>query len=161
MGFNNAAALSRFERNWAKLRVEYAEAGMDPASIEAMYQFDKDVYRSDRRYAMHSQPLPDQEFQDDGDLAGEDNSPLLEKFFDSFAVMPEETDSSRRDSWVDEIESPRLSAALRQLSPQDIELLTLYAIEGYRVTDIAAMQGVSQPTISKKLKRIRNFMKKF
>ena len=27
--------------------------------------------------------------------------------------------------------------------------------------EIAAMQGVSQPTISKKLKRIKNFLKKF
>ena len=160
MGFNNFIGRKNFERNWEKLREEYAAAGMDPAAIEAMYQFDLDVYKSDRRYGEHVQTDCFQDFDGDVDCAA-DTDVLREKFLDSISIMPQETDSSRRDYWVDEIDSPWLSAALRQLSPQDIELLTLYVFDGYRVTEIAAMQGVSQPTVSKKLKRIGNFLKKF
>ncbi len=40
-------------------------------------------------------------------------------------------------------------------------VLTLYAFDGYGVTEIAVMQGVAQPTISKKLIRIKKFLKKF
>ena len=160
MGFNNYVARSRFEDNWSKLREDYAAAGMNPEAIEAMYQFDLTVYRSDRRY--HEHVLDDcfQKFDGDIDCAA-DSEVLREKFLDSIAIMPQETDSSRRDSWIDELDSPHLAEAVQQMSPLDIELLTLYAIEGYGVGEIAAMQGVSQPTISKKLKRIKNFLKKF
>lgn len=62
---------------------------------------------------------------------------------------------------MDEIGSEALSAALQNLSTEDIELLTLYVFDGYSVTEIAAKQGVAQPTISKKLARIKKFLKKF
>ena len=43
----------------------------------------------------------------------------------------------------------------------DRELLTLYVFEGYTVTEIARMQGVSQPVISKKLNRLKKYLKNF
>lgn len=161
MGFNNGLERRKFEAEWQKLREEYAAAGMDEEAIEAMYQFDLDTFNSDRRYADHTQSMPSQQFDDDGDAAGEDNSALLVKFFGSFAVMPQESDSNNRYGWVDEIESESLSEALKQLSPEDIELLTLYVFEGYGVTEIARMQGIAQPTVSKKIARIKKFLKNF
>lgn len=161
MGFNYGLEKKKFDKEWEKLRKEYRAAGMDEAAIEAMHEFDWDAFKSERIYCNHTQRMPSQNFDDDGDAAGEDNSALLHRFFDSFAVMPKEVDDSRRDSWVDEIESEWLFDALRQLSPEDTELLTLYVFEEYGVTEIATMQGVAHPTVSKKLKRIKKYLKKF
>ena len=48
-----------------------------------------------------------------------------------------------------------------KLSVDDLKLLTLYAYEGYTVTEISKALGVSQPTISIKIKRITKFLKNF
>lgn len=161
MGFNNGHERRKFEKEWNKLRVEYAVAGMDAASIEAMYQFDLAVFNSDRRYGEHRQDTPIQQFEDDGDLSDESNSALLRKFMDRFAVSAKETDDSRRYGWLDEIDTPKLSAALRELSPEAIELLTLYVFEGFTVIEIAAMKGIAHQNVSKKIRRIKKFLKNF
>jgi sigma-70, region 4 len=161
MGFNYGLEKKKFDAEWEKLRREYRAAGMDEAAIQEMYEYDWQGFNAERAYRNHTQSMPDQRFDDDGDAAGDDNSAMLVKFIDRFSVMPRETDEDRRYGWLDEIDSPELSAALHRLSPEDIELLTLYAFDGYGVTEIAVMQGVSHPTISKKLKRIKNILKKF
>jgi DNA-directed RNA polymerase specialized sigma24 family protein len=161
MSFNNGLERKKFEAAWKKLRVEYAAAGMDEAAVEAMYQFDLDTFNSERRYAEHTQELPFQQFDDDGDTAGEDTSALLVKFFDAFAVMPQETVGTNRYGWVEEIRSKTLSAAVQRLSEADIELLTLHVYEGYGVSEIAKMKGVTQSAISQKIIRIKKFLKNF
>lgn len=159
MGFNYGLEKKKFDKEWEKLRKEYRAAGMDEAAIDAMHEFDWGVFKSERIYSNHTQKMPSQNFDDDGDAARDDNSALLLKFFDSFAVLPQEVDDSRRDSWVDEIESEKLTDALRQLSPEDVELLTLYVFDGYGVADIAAMKGIAHQNVSKKIRRIKKFLK--
>ena len=161
MGFNYGLEKKKFDKEWEKLRKEYRAAGMDEAAIEAMYEFDWDVFKSERTYSNHTQRMHGQNFDDDGDAANDDNSALLQKFFDSFAVLPQEVDDSRRDSWVDEIESEKLTDALRLLSPEDVELLTLYVFDGYGVADIAAMKGIAHQNVSKKIRRIKKFLKNY
>lgn len=161
MAFNNGLERRKFEEEWKKLRVEYAAAGMDEAAIEEMYQFDLTVFNSNRRYGEHRQDTTLQQFADDGDFSDEGNSALLGKFMDRFAVPAKETDDSRRYGWLDEIDSPELSAALHCLSPEDIELLTLYAFDGYTVIEIAAMKGIAHQNVSKKIRRIKKFLKNF
>ena len=55
MSFNNGRERRKFEAAWKKLRMEYAAAGMDAEAIEEMYQFDLETFRSERRYAEHTQ----------------------------------------------------------------------------------------------------------
>lgn len=68
MKFNNGRERRKFEAAWKKLRMEYAAAGMDTEAIEEMYQFDLETFRSERRYAEHTQGMPFQQFDDDGDI---------------------------------------------------------------------------------------------
>jgi RNA polymerase sigma factor (sigma-70 family) len=161
MSFNYGLEKKKFDREWARLREEYRAAGMDEASIEAMYEFDWQGFNSERAYRNHTQELPFQQFDDDGDTAGEDTSALLVKFFDAFAVMPQETVGNNRYGWVEEIRSEALSAAVQRMPDDYIEILTLFAFEGYGVKEIAVIQGVSHPNISQKLQRIKNFLKNF
>lgn len=159
MGFNNGLERRKFEAMWKKLRVEYAAAGMDEAAIEEMYQFDLDTFRSDRRYGEHTQAMPSQQFDDDGDTPDESNSALLVKFFDSFAVMPRDTDEGNRYGWLDEVESAEVVSALRSLSPQQVEILTLVAFEGYSATEAGKLLGMTQQGVSWHIGRMKKILK--
>mgnify|MGYP002455497614 FL=1 len=44
---------------------------------------------------------------------------------------------------------------------EDLEIITMYAYEGYDITEISKVYGVSRPTISIKIKRITKFLKNF
>ncbi len=159
MGFNNGLERKKFEAMWKKLRAEYAAAGMDEAAIEEMYQFDLDTFRSDRRYGEHTQAMPSQEFDDDGDVPGESNTALLVKFFDSFAVMPRDTDENNRYGWLDEVGSEEVGRALRSLSPQQIEILTLVAFEGYSATEAGKKLGMTQQGVSWHIGKMKKILK--
>lgn len=161
MGFNYGLEKKKFDQEWKKLRREYRAAGMDEAAIKAMYAFDWKGFNAERAYQNHTQRMPFQQFDDDGDTAGEDASALLVKFLDAFAVMPQETDERNRYGWLDEVESEALYARLQKLSDDDIDLLTLYVFEGFSVVEIAAMKGIAHQNVSKKIRRIKKFLKNF
>ena len=48
-----------------------------------------------------------------------------------------------------------------EIGHADLNLVTMYAYEGYTVTEISKVLGVAQPTISIKIKRITKFLKNF
>ena len=86
---------------------------------------------------------------------------FMKKFSSRFSVQAEESDPDRRYGWIDEIENPVLSEILQKMPEKDKELLTLYVIEGYTVTDIAKMEGSTHQNISKKIRRLKNILKSF
>lgn len=49
----------------------------------------------------------------------------------------------------------------QKIKIEDIELLTLFAIEGYTVVEIAKLQGVTHGNVSQKISRIKKFLKNF
>lgn len=161
MGFNYGLEKKKFDAEWEKLRREYRAAGMDEAAIEAMYEYDWKGFNAERAYCNHTQRMPDQCFDSDGESADDGNFVMTAKFFESVAVMPHETDDSRRYSWMDEIDSPELSAALHRLSPQQIEILTLIAFEGYNATEVGKMLGLTQQGVSWHIGKIRKILKIF
>ena len=161
MKFNYSYEKGKFEAEWARLRDEYRAAGMDEAAIEAMREFDWGVFKSERTYRRHNQELPCQCFEDDGDEAGEDRQALLSRFYDAFAVSASDVDPSRRDGWIDEIDSESLNKAVSALDDDERELLTRWVFEEQTLEEIAAVFSVSQSTISYRISCIRKKLKIF
>ena len=132
---------------------------MEETAIAAMYEFDCEVVRKNRTYGIHnayfSTVMPD------GEEVADDRSSFMKKFSSRFSVPEEESDPDRRYGWIDEIENPVLSEILQKMPEKDKELLTLYVIEGYTVTDIAKMEGSTHQNISKKIRRLKNILKNF
>lgn len=155
MGFNYAKEKARFDRNWSKLRQKYEAAGMEAAAIQSIYDYDWQYFCSQRIYRIHTQPFPSETIQTD---MNSENTHLLQKF-DTLSVSFDKENLPGRFAWVDTISDPRLVQRLKQLSMQDLELLTLYAMEGYSQTEIAHIQECNQSVISRKLRRIKNFLK--
>ena len=83
------------------------------------------------------------------------------KFLDSLSAEAGDTYQLKGISWVEEIESENLWEGVSKLSDSDRKLLTLYVFYGYSITEIARMQGVTRPAVSKRLIRVKRFLKKF
>ena len=151
MGFNYARERLLFEEAWNKLRVEYRKAGMADDAIEEQYRFDLKWFHSRRRYANHTVPLPDRE-DEQAWSALINQFPAMPKAFDEYQ-------SGNRYAWIDTIDIPVLAVKLKVLPPDDLELLTLIVMDGYKQAEIARLRGCSKNAVSKKIIRIKRFLK--
>lgn len=75
MCWNDGYERKRFEKKLKKQREEYKKQGMTDAQIEEIEKKDWEIYRSDRCYYSHTQPL---EFEDDN-FDKEDCTPLISR----------------------------------------------------------------------------------
>ena len=157
MSFNKGYELKKFEAHWEKLRIEYAAAGMTEEAIQKMYDYDRLQFNSERTFIERTQEFTAPAYES----SEEEASPLMLRYQDAITVTDTYHETKSRFAWIGEIENERLLSALENLSEDDLKLLTFYAYEGYTVTEISKVLGVSQSTISIKIKRITNFLKKF
>ena len=152
MEWHDGTERRRFEREQAELRKQYLAAGMTEEQIQALYAFDREWYKSRRREAVHTQRL-DIQTSEDEDI-NKDN-PLYKKFFEKLAVEDNHADYSRY-GWIDELENEELAKAVNALSDTDKELLTML-INGFTQSEIGAEMGVSQQSVSKRIKKFKDF----
>ena len=156
MGFNYGKEKIRFVRNWSKLAEEYRTAGFEEAGIEAMREYDWEVFRKRRTYENREQDMPS-EVLDGGD---DSHSTLLRKF-SSLTGSFDESDLTGRYDWIESIDNAELAGELKRLSDEDKELLTLLAFDGYTQTEIAEVIGLSQVAIHKRIKKVKNILQKW
>ena len=157
MAFNKGYELKKFEAHWEKLRIEYAAAGMAEDAIQKMYDYDRQQFNSERTCIERTQEFTAPAYES----TEEEASPLMLRYQEAIATTDTYHETKSGFAWIGEIENENLLAALEKMSDADLELVTLYAYEGYTVTEISKVLRVSQPTISIKIKRITNFLKKF
>ena len=157
MSFNKGYELKKFEAHWGKLRIEYAAAGMTEYAIQKMYDYDRQQFNSERTFIERTQEFTAPAYES----SEEEASPLMLRYQEAITTTDTYHETKSKFAWIGEIENERLLSALENLSEDDLKLLTFYAYEGYTVTEISKVLGVSQPTISIKIKRITNFLKKF
>ena len=156
MGFNYALEKKKFDTHWALKKKVYRKAGMAAADIQLMKDFDWEFFLSERRYRMHTQPLPAECITEND----EDSMSGLFKKFDSLKVTFSESDFSGRYSWVDAIEDDAVADKLKNLKLVDLELLTLIVIDDLTQEEIALLQGCTQGNISLKLTRLKKYFSK-
>ena len=157
MSFNKGYELKKFEAHWEKLRIEYAAAGMTEDAIQKMYDYDRQQFNSERTFIERTQEFTAPAYES----SEEEASPLMLRYQEAITTKDTYHETKSKFAWIGEIENERLLSALENLSEDDLKLLTLYAYEGYTVTEISKVLGVSQPTISIKIKRITKFLKNF
>ena len=157
MGFNYGLEKKNFDSQWAVTRKQYEDAGMSSEAIQAMYDYDWSVFNATRAYQNHTQEIAAPSFEQ----SEESYSPLMDKYREAISVTDTYHETKSRFTWIGEIEDERLLSALENLKDEDLEIITMYAYEGYDITEISKVYGVSRPTISIKIKRITNFLKNF
>ena len=157
MGFNYGLEKKNFDSQWAMIRKQYEDAGMSSAAIQAMYDYDWSVFNATRAYQNHTQEIAAPSFEQ----SEESYSPLMNKYREAISVTDTYHETKSRFAWIGEIENEQLLTALETLKTEDLEIITMYAYEGYDITEISKVYGVSRPTISIKIKRITKFLKNF
>jgi len=156
MSFNNGNERRKLNAKWEHLRVQYRKAGMSEDAIQAMYEFDLGVLNSERAYITNTMTVSGAA----DDCAAKETSDF-KQYEKAVTVTDTYHETKSRFTWIGEIEDERLLSALENLSDADLNLVTMYAYEGYTVTEISKVLGVAQPTISIKIKRITKFLKNF
>ena len=68
-------------------------------------------------------------------------------------------DFHERYDWIQAIDNQELAGKLRQLSNEDLELLTLLVIYERTQREIAALFGISQVGILKRIERVKKYFK--
>lgn len=155
MGFNYSREKLIFDREWEKLREQYQKAGMNEEAIQELYDFDWSWFRMRRNFENHVQALPEDEI---GEEKLDTRSSLFLKFA-SLSTSFDEEDFLGRHDWIDTISNDALSKKLKDLSNDELELLTLLAIEGYTQREIARIMHCSQNAIYKRLIKIKRILK--
>lgn len=138
MSFHYGREKRKFDQEWERLQAEYEAAGMDGASILEMKLYDWKWFCSQRVYNDRARPLPSECSQEVGTA--------VDSGFQS------------RYGWILDVEDEGLSQRLQKLSPEDLDLLTLMVVDGYRQADIARMNGCSRNAVYKKLKKIKKLL---
>ena len=157
MGFNYGLEKKNFDSQWAMTRKQYEDAGMSSEAIRAMYDYDWSVFNANRSYQNHTQEMAAPSFEQ----SEESYSPLMNKYQEAVSVTDTYHETKSRFAWIGEIENEQLLTALETLKTEDLEIITMYAYEGYDIAEISKVYGVSRPTISIKIKRITIFLKNF
>ena len=156
MSFNNGNERRKLNAKWEHLRVQYRKAGMSEDAIQAMYEFDLGVLNSERAYITNTMTVSGAA----DDCAAKETSDF-KQYEKAVTVTDTYHETKSRFTWIGEIEDERLLSALENLSDADLELITLYAYEEYDTVEISKVFGTTKQNISKKIRRITNFIKNF
>jgi len=156
MSWNDGYERKMFAKRQKKQAEEYRALGMTEEQIQAMYEFDLEQFKSERRHRMHTQPLQVEEFEETD--ADESDNTLLNEFFDELTCTIETSGDKSRYWWIEEIEDSKVAERIKMLSKDDLELLTKSVFDGYNQIELAEIYGIAQKNICKKLKRIKNFI---
>ena len=164
MGFNYGAEKFQFDAEWIKLAQEYGDAGFCKAGIDAMREYDWELFRKRRSYANREQALPSEMISSDfnnkdgfvGD--GDGRSTLLIKFNVLSCPFDESNALAGRYDWIELIDNEVLAGRLKKLSDADKELLTLLVYDELTLSEIALIQGCSHQAVSKRIQRIKKYL---
>lgn len=157
MSINFGKEYKKFRAEQKRLREYYESLGMSKEVMDALYDFDKMQFCEDIAYRRRTQSF---QVSDEDNIADDDKSPLFKRFLEIISV-PFEFHTSEKFWWIQEIEDEELLSRLLQLSVNDLEVITYLVFEGYKQYEIAKINGVSQPAIFKKIKKIKKILKSF
>ena len=138
MAYNHGLEEKKFKEEWDRQCAVFIAAGMSDAAIEEMYTRDREAFNSDRAFL-------------------EQNISLESLFTYDGTACPEISTWGRYD-WIDDLDTPERAKQIKLLNWADQELLTNLVVDGLSQAEIARRRGVSRVAISKKVRRIKNFL---
>lgn len=156
MGWNDGYERKKFKQRMAKQAEEYRRLGMSGEAIKEMEEYDWKCFREERNHQMHTQSIEEKSMKEA--LNDEGDNALLFKYKEQLSVTQDVLSDHSRYWWIEEIEDPILAEKFKSLTESDVELLTMYVYEEKTMEEISALFACSKMNISKKLKRIKDYL---
>ncbi len=141
MSYNHGLEEKKFKERWQKTAKEYREAGMTEEQIAAIYEFDREVFNSGRRYKEKTVELFDNE-----------NSRTL--------MVYDDYSADNRYGWIDEIEDMEVYSQIMSLPEIWREAFTMYIFDGYNQQQISSILLRNQSNVSRAIDKIAEILKK-
>ena len=139
-----------FNEEQKRVAQEYREDGVSEETIKVILELNKKDLLNDIKYRTHNQSL---NYVND-DFDSETQNPLIEKYFENFAVYQEEIDMPFPDSF----DSEDFREFVLGLSKTDSLILELF-IEGFKQVDISKTVGLPPYTVGKRIKKMKKDMR--
>lgn len=158
MEYNVAKERIKFFAEQDRLAKEYRKAGMTEEQIKVMFDYDYEVFKKERVFREHNNFIDLEAFEDE--YVSEDKASVMDSFPDRFSTDFTYLKPWERYEWVERIENPDLYGSLKELPESDLELITLYAIEGYLMKEIAEILGITRQAVGKRIQKLKKIIKK-
>lgn len=119
MSYNHGLEENKFKEQWQKNAEEYRKAGMTEKQIAEIYEFDREVFNSNRRYSEKTVGL----FDNSGSRT---------------LTIYDDYSANNRYGWIDEIEDMEVYSQIMSLPEIWREAFTMYIFDGYTQKDISS-----------------------
>lgn len=156
MAWNNSYETKKFTEEQVRLAAEYRAAGMTEQQILAMHEYDLDWFNSEHAFRRRTSFL--QAFDLDCGLLSEADKAIILENLSVFTSDIGPKDAFSTYWWIDEISNSQLVSKIKQLSNSDLYLLNAFVYECLSQEEMTAHIGINQSGISKRLKKIKNFL---
>ena len=120
-----------------------------------MKEYDWTWFCSQRTYQNRVQALPSEQCEDESE-----QSCLFRKFESLSCTWDTGDVDAQRFGWLSSLEDELLYRRLCKLPEDDLELLTLLIVDGYRQADVARLWNCSRSAITQRINKIKIFLKK-
>lgn len=141
MKYNHAKAEAKFRKEWEKKLRFYKENGMTQEQIDSIYQFERDVFNSNRRFYEHCVGLQTE---------GYNLNLSVESIFERYDA----------DTWTDALDE-NLQKQLKKCKPVQLKAFYLYRVSGYTQDEISEILTKPQRSISHWISEIAEIIEKF
>jgi len=156
MTINYGHEYRKFAREQKEQREFFRSVGMSEEAIAEIEAFDKEEFLRTLAYKRNTQPLETLNAFDKND---ESNSPLYDKFSYELTVTIDNYKPQTRYGWIDEIENPLLLEAIRELTQEQIEIITMLVFDECEQDEIAKKLGINQSSVSRRIATIKKIFK--
>lgn len=152
MKINYGYEYAKFRAEQKKQREYYLSLGMAEEAIAEIEKFDKEDFLRELAYKRNTIPW---DITTPFETDDETKNPLYERNSYQLTVTIDSYKPVTRYSWIEELENPKTIEAVKQLTVEQIELITLIAFDGISEQEISTMLGITPDAVYKRLERIR------
>lgn len=139
MRYNHRKAEIIFEKKWSEEKERFIASGMTDEQIAAIYEYERDVFNSERRYYENTVSV--------------DNDDMFDRLRGIEISLPE-----GRYFWLDRV-SPYAYKQLMNFPLEYIEAFTMYIYDGYTQKQISSILLKNQSSISRWIDKITEILK--
>ena len=147
MSWNNALEQGRFRRQLKRNRSLYRRYGMSEEAIRELEEFDKETFRSDRKFYTRTCSL---EEIIEPDETSEQNKWIPKELCCNLEDCP-----GYSELWLEEIEDPKLFSIISSLDEAEKQLIYYAWVRELPQVDVALLIGTDQYIVSRALSAIR------
>ena len=156
MKFNYQSELKKFKANQEEMIKMYQEAGMDEDAINKMLEYDWELFKKERTFCIHNQPMEDF----DGNDSNCEETPLMKRFKENLSVEDEYMNENIFD-WIESLDDVSLARGLKTLKPKQLEIMELLVVKELTHEEIAKVLGLERSAVTKNISRIKSKIKKY